>query len=122
MKILIVDDTKLSRNMLKKRLPESAKESASIIEGTNGEEAVSLFMEHSPDIVFLDLTMPVMNGFDALALIKAHDPAARVYIISADVQDGSRERVLKLGAVSLEPKPVSEKRLAEIFTGHSGEI
>lgn len=122
MKILIVDDTKLSRNMLKKRLPASVKESASIIEGCNGEEAVNLFQEHSPDIVFLDLTMPIMNGFDALALIKAHNPAARVHVVSADVQEGSRERIAKLGAASLEPKPVSEQRLAEIFTDLSGEI
>ena len=116
MKILIVDDTKLSRSMIMKRLPASIKEASSILEGSNGEEAVSLFMEHSPDITFLDLTMPVMNGFDALSLMRAHNDKAIIYVVTADIQAKSVERVMALGATGLETKPITEERLAEIFS------
>ena len=70
MKILVVDDSKLSRRMLISRFPLRIKETAQIFEGANGEEAVTLCKEHSPDLVFLDLTMPVMDGFAALNTIK----------------------------------------------------
>ncbi|MCP4340433.1 MAG: response regulator [Desulfobulbaceae bacterium] len=113
--ILIIDDTKLSRTMIIKRMPTEIRETSTIIQGSNGEEAVMLYKEHSPDIVFLDLTMPVMDGFGALPLIKEHDPQAIVYVVTADVQAKSKEKVLQLGATSMEAKPISEVRLAEIF-------
>ncbi len=115
MKILIIDDTKLSRMMILKRMPAELKETASIIQGANGEEAIELYKKHSPDIVFLDLTMPVMDGFTALPLILKHDPKAVVYVVTADVQAKSKEKVMANGATSLEEKPISEERLAEIF-------
>ncbi len=115
MKILVVDDTKMSRMMLLKRLPAKVKEIATIIQGQNGKEAVELYKEHSPDILFLDLTMPVMDGFEALSLIIAHDPEATVYVVTADIQARSKYKVMSSGATSMEAKPISEQRLAEIF-------
>ena len=115
MKILVVDDTKLSRMMLQKRLPAKIKETATIFQGSNGEEAVALYKEHSPDITFLDLTMPVMDGFEALKQIMAYDTQACVYVVTADIQAKSKEKVMENGATSMEMKPISEERLAEIF-------
>ncbi len=115
MKILIIDDTKLSRLMILKRMPQDIRETATIIQGFGGEEGVGLYKEHSPDIVFLDLTMPVMDGFEALDHIIAYDPQATVYIVTADVQAKSREKVMASGAVSMEAKPISAERLLEIF-------
>lgn len=115
MKILIIDDTKLSRMMILKRMPTEIRETATIIQGENGEEAVRLYKEHAPDIVFLDLTMPVMDGFEALPLIKQYDPEAVVCVVSADIQSKSIEKVMSLGATSMEAKPISQERLAEIF-------
>ena len=115
MKILIVDDSGLSRNMILKRMPPEIKAAASIFQGVNGEEAVSLYKEHSPDIVFLDLTMSVMDGFEALSHIMAHDAHATVYVVTADIQAKSKEKVMAGGATSVETKPISEERLAEIF-------
>lgn len=120
MKILVVDDTKLSRSMLIKRMPADIRESSTIIQGENGEEAVLLYQKHFPELVFLDLTMPVMDGFDALALIMSHNREAKVHVVSADIQTQSRERVLKLGAKSLEAKPISEERMAQIFAEMAG--
>lgn len=120
MKILIVDDTKVSRLMILKRMPQEIRAVASIFQGANGEEAVALYKEHSPDIVFLDLTMPVMDGFEALVQIIAHDAQAKVYVVTADIQAKSREKVMADGATSMEAKPISEERLTEIFATLSG--
>ncbi|PLX47414.1 MAG: response regulator [Desulfobulbaceae bacterium] len=115
MKILIVDDSKLSRLTILKRIPAAIKESAEIFQGANGLEAVALYKEHRPDIVFLDLTMPEMDGFEALQLIRDFDQNSWVHIVTADIQAKSQEKVLGMGAISVEAKPIAEKRLAEIF-------
>lgn len=115
MKILIIDDTKLSRAMILKRIPDNVKNNSKIFQGTNGREAVELYKEIKPDITFLDLTMPVMDGFQALEIIRAHDPDAHVFVITADIQAKARERVLALGAKGIEKKPIDENRLAQIL-------
>ncbi|MEN8257898.1 MAG: response regulator [Thermodesulfobacteriota bacterium] len=120
MNILIVDDTKLSRMTIKKRLPPAIKENATIREGSNGTEAVRLYKEQKADIVFLDLTMPEMDGFEALAHIREFDRDARVYVVTADIQAKSKEKVINLGATGIEAKPISAERLAEIFSALSG--
>lgn len=116
MNILIVDDSNLSRKLFINRIPKVIKENASIIQGVNGKEAVALYKEHRPNIVFLDLTMPVMDGYEALDLIMAYDKSACVYIITADIQKKAQEKVLSSGAVALETKPIDEERLAEILS------
>ena len=115
MKILIVDDSKLSRMTILKRMPAGIKESADIFQGANGVEAIDLYKEHDPDIVFLDLTMPEMDGFEALAHIREFDKNSRVHVVTADIQAKSQEKVMGLGAAGVEAKPISEERLAEIF-------
>lgn len=115
MKILIVDDTKLSRAMILKRIPQTVKNNSKIFQGTNGREALDLYKEIHPDIVFLDLTMPVMDGFEALERIRAFDKNAVVYIVTADIQVKAREKVLALGATGIEKKPIHENRMAEIL-------
>ncbi len=103
-----------------KRMPQDIRERATILQGSNGEEALALYKEHSPDITFLDLTMPVMDGFEALNHIIAYDKHATVYVVTADVQAQSREKVMASGATSMAAKPISEERLAEIFATVSG--
>lgn len=115
MKILIVDDSKLSRKLIISKIPEKFRGTVPIIQGSNGQEAVDLFKEHQPDIVFLDLTMPVMDGYEALEQIIAYDNDARVYVITADIQKKAMEKVNGLGATALECKPIDEKRMAKIF-------
>ena len=116
MKILVVDDSKLSRKLFLNRIPSFIRETATIVQGANGQEAVDLFKEHSPDIVFLDLTMPVMDGYEALNQIMIYDENARVFIITADIQKKAKERVLASGARSIETKPIEEERLEKIFS------
>ncbi len=116
MKILIVDDALAARMMLKNCLPKNRE--FQILEAGNGEEGLKLFREEKPDITFLDLTMPVMDGFEALEKIKAENDSAIVIVLTADIQNKSVERVEKLGAYSVLkklPSPeIVEKTIMEI--------
>lgn len=108
---LVVDDSKISRKWLIEAIPAKILEHATIIEGTNGQEAVELYTKHQPDIVFLDITMPVMDGIEALTAIKELNPNALIVMISADRQKHTQEKVLALGASAILAKPID----AEIF-------
>lgn len=106
---LIVDDSKISRKWLIEMIPKKIVENAEIIEGCNGEEAITLYDQHRPDVVFLDITMPIVDGFEALERIHAINPEALVVMISADRQKTTKEKVLALGASAIISKPVDEQ-------------
>jgi len=103
---LVVDDSKISRKWLIEMIPPRIAEHTTIIEGCNGEEAVALYKEHRPDIVFLDITMPVIDGIEALNVIKKINPEAIVVMVSADRQKSTQSTVLALGAKAVLSKPV----------------
>lgn len=114
MKILVVDDSKIARKILIKTLIQ-IEPLAEIIEAENGAVAVELYKKEKPDVVFLDLTMPVMDGYEALEEIIKIDSYAQVVIVSADIQTEARERVLKAGAKSMCNKPISDEKMTKIF-------
>lgn len=103
---LVVDDSKISRKWLIEMIPPKIAENTIVIEGCDGEEAVALYKEHRPDIVFLDITMPVIDGVEALKLILKINPEATVIMVSADRQKSTQATVLGLGAKAVLAKPV----------------
>ncbi len=103
---LVVDDSKISRKWLIEMIPKKIVESAEIIEGCNGEEAIDLYKQHKPDIVFLDITMPGIDGFEALKHIREINSDALVVMVSADRQKATKEKVLSLGASAIISKPI----------------
>jgi len=115
MKILITDDSKMARRMVKKTLSEVATPEDQIFEGVNGVEAVELYKEHNPDLVFLDLTMPEKSGFEALDDIIEINSSAKVIIISADIQKTAMDRVKESGAIGFIKKPIDSTKMKEIF-------
>lgn len=114
MKILVVDDSKLARLTLIKTLKEY-EPSAEIYEAENGAIAVELFKAENPRVVFLDLTMPVMDGYEALKLIMQIDPNAQVVVVSADIQIQAQVQVLALGAKLMVPKPINTDKMLAIL-------
>ncbi|KHG33962.1 MULTISPECIES: response regulator [unclassified Sulfurospirillum] len=103
---LVVDDSKISRKWLIEMIPKKIAEYTQIIEAENGEEAVALFKQYAPDIVFLDITMPILDGFEALRQIRAANNEALVVMISADRQKSTKEKTLALGASAILSKPI----------------
>lgn len=116
MKILIVDDSKMSRKLLRRALPESITKDSEIYEATNGQEGVATFEAERPDLTFLDLTMPIMDGFEALKLIKDIDQNADVVVVSADIQSEAVSRVLQLGARQHMKKPANQDVMAKVVS------
>lgn len=115
MKILIVDDSRVSRMLVRKALPDRIKETADFREADNGEQAIATYKEWRPDLVLLDLTMPGMTGYEVLAALKAFDPTARVVVVSADIQQSAVERVKQLGAFTHVNKPPDAQKMETLF-------
>ncbi|WP_295054251.1 response regulator [Sulfuricurvum sp.] len=114
MKILVVDDSKLARLFLIKTLKE-LEPMAEILEAENGLIAVELFKQERPSAVFLDLTMPVMDGYEALKEIIKIDSKAQVVIVSADIQAQAQSTVLESGAKMMVPKPINSEKMLSVL-------
>ncbi len=114
MKYLIVDDSKLARLILAKSL-EANIDTPEIIHAENGKIALELIESEKPDVAFLDLTMPVMDGYEALPLMLKIKPNLKVIVVSADIQDRAKNIVIKLGALLHIQKPINPKKMREIL-------
>ena len=95
-KILIVDDAAFMRMMIKDILTKNGYEV--VAEAANGVEAVELYKSHQPDLVTMDITMPEMDGIEAVKHIKAVNPAAKVIMCSAMGQQSMVMDAIKAGA------------------------
>jgi two-component system, chemotaxis family, chemotaxis protein CheY len=101
-KILIIDDSALSRRMLRTILEGGGH---TVVEAGDGLSGLEQFSIERPDLTFLDLTMPGMNGFEVLEKLRQVDPGARVVVASADIQQSSREMTKTGGAKGFINKP-----------------
>ncbi len=118
MKILIVDDSKMSRRLIRGILEQDLNLQTELREASNGQEAIALLEKETADLVFLDLTMPGLSGFDVLEEIKRRSFQAQVFVLSADIQTKAREKVLSLGAKDFIAKPVCAQVLREVLRSH----
>jgi two-component system chemotaxis response regulator CheY len=109
-KILIVDDSvfsqKVAAGFMKKHL-----EDAEIYFANDGLEGIEKYIEIKPDYVFLDLLMPKVNGRELIKLIKEYDSAAKIFVVSADVQKNVREEIEACGVKSFINKPFNEEKV-----------
>jgi len=112
-KILIVDDSITSRKILKNILIENGHEV--IGEAINGKDAVSKFKELQPDITTMDITMPVMDGLEALREIREIDKDAKVIMVTAAGQKSKMVDALKYGAAEFLTKPFEAEQIIEII-------
>jgi CheY-like chemotaxis protein len=105
-RILIVDDKATSRELLRTVLE---KQGYAIIEASNGEEALDKTRLEGPDLILLDLQMPVRNGYEVLAELRKEPAYAKLPIIAltASAMQGDRERALAAGFTSYLTKPVA---------------
>jgi DNA-binding response OmpR family regulator len=83
--------------------------------GQNGNDAVRLFNEHSPDLVFLDVHMPDLNGVDALKQIKKISPTANVIMITADLSEDLEKLLVNNNATAIIFKPFKIQKVMQIL-------
>ncbi|MFH1744170.1 MAG: response regulator [bacterium] len=108
---LIVDDAAFMRMMLKDILTKAGYEIAG--EAVNGKEAVDLYKSSTPDFVTMDITMPEMDGIEALKEIKKLDANATVIMCSAIGQQANVLEAIKIGAKDFIVKPFQPNRVLE---------
>lgn len=113
-KILIVDDSRTSRRILKNLLEGAGHEI--IGEAPNGEDAVKLYVELKPDVVTMDITMPVMDGLESLKQIHELDHNAKVIMVSAAGQHNKMIDAINLGAVEFVTKPFDGNEILDLVT------
>lgn len=113
-RILLVDDAAFMRKVFKDILVRQGHEVVG--EAENGLVAVERYKALSPDVVLMDITMPLMTGIEATAAIKAIDSKARVIICSAMGQQDMVLDSMKAGAIDFLVKPVSEERIQDALS------
>ncbi|HKQ70778.1 MAG TPA: response regulator [Polyangiaceae bacterium] len=117
MRVLIVDDSKTARTICKRVLPATLL--SDLVEASSGAEALTVCREQAIELMFLDLTMPEIDGYQVLeTLQKEGRERPRVIIMSADVQPEAKERVLKLGALGFLPKPTNQASVVAFLREH----
>ena len=111
-KVLVVDDEPFICRSLSFVL---RKDNYDVFEARNGEEALAAIRQHKPDLVFLDVMMPKINGFEVTERVKA-DPelaSVRIILLTAKGQDSDREIGKRVGADDYMTKPFSPTRILE---------
>jgi two-component system chemotaxis response regulator CheY len=108
-RVLLVDDLKFIKQIERKVLEASGHQIVG--DAKNGVEAIQLYIEKKPDVVLMDITMPELNGIEALKKILIFDPHARVIICSAISHEKSLYHAVKAGAKEYIIKPFSTERL-----------
>jgi CheY-like chemotaxis protein len=109
MKYLVVDDSKMARRMTIKSLRKVISDEFEILEASDGKEAVELYKINKPYLCFMDLTMPILDGFEATSQICEYDANANIIVVSADVQEHAIEKAKESGALGFIKKPIDEK-------------
>ena len=108
-KFLIVDDAKLPRMMLKNILVEAGHQI--VAEAINGLEGETMYFEHKPDVVTLDIVMPEVGGIECLKNIIAKDPEAKIIMVSSVGKDSTVDEALQIGAKQFVTKPFDKEKV-----------
>ena len=111
--ILVVDDAAFMRMMIKDILSKNGYNVAG--EAENGAKAIEKYNEVKPDLVLMDIKMPVMNGFEALEKIKAIRPELIIIAQTAYSSSEDEDKIYKAGFYSYITKPIKRERLFEII-------
>ncbi len=111
-KILLVEDNEMNRDMLSRRLMRKGYE---VVVGEDGERGVSMAASESPDLILMDMSLPVIDGWEATRQINASPETAAITIIAltAHAMARDREKTLSAGCDDYDTKPVEMPRLLD---------
>ncbi|MFA7822592.1 response regulator [Aeromonas dhakensis] len=111
MPLLVCDDSNMARKQLIRALP--AEWPVSLSQASNGEEALTAIRQGLGQVMLLDLTMPVLDGYQTLAALRAEGLSSQVIVVSGDVQEEAVRRVRELGALAFIKKPADPEILRQ---------
>ncbi len=110
-KVLIVDDSSLARRTVRQALEELGH---SVEEATDGAQALERYFINHHDLVILDMVMNGMYGLDVLGKLREINPAARIVVLTADIQKSTLEHARSAGAAAFMNKPVNRQELSRV--------
>ena len=106
--ILVVDDSAFTRATLTALVKALGYD---VVEATNGDEALELVSSTSPDAIVLDLLMPGKDGFEVLKELHAKESTIPIIVLTADIQETSKEKCADLGVVAFLNKPIQQEEV-----------
>jgi CheY-like chemotaxis protein len=111
-KILLVEDNEMNRDMLSRRL---ARKGFDVVMAIDGGQAVAMAQSEHPDLILMDMSLPVIDGWEATRLVKTADATAHIPIIAltAHAMSGDREKAISAGCDDYDTKPIEMPRLLE---------
>ena len=109
-KILLVEDNEMNRDMLSRRLKRRGYDVSIAV---NGQEGIDMTIEENPDIVLMDMSLPVIDGWEATRQLKNNSQTQSIPImaLTAHAMSGDREKALEAGCDDYDTKPIDLKRL-----------
>lgn len=113
MKVMVCDDSMFVRKTMVTVI--SSLGVNKIIEAADGQQAIDQYTENKPDLVFMDIVMPVVTGIDALKKIKEIDPAAKVIMASSIGTQNYLKSAIKAGAADFLQKPITADQVKQIL-------
>jgi CheY-like chemotaxis protein len=111
--VLVVDDSRVSRLMARQFIL-SKRPGWTVVEAANGEEAIALARGLAPALILIDVNMPGMGGMAAAEQLRATCPGSHISLVTANVQNATRNRAHELGIGFME-KPITEARIHSLL-------
>jgi len=120
-KVLLVEDNEMNRDMLSRRLVRRGFE---VVVAVDGAQGVSAATEQRPDIILMDMSLPVLDGWEATRRLKADDATRSIPVIAltAHAMSGDRDKALEAGCDDYDTKPIELPRLLEKIGRLLGEL
>ncbi len=114
-KILLVEDNETNRDMLSRRL---ARRGYDVVMALDGEQAVQMAASEIPDLILMDMSLPVIDGWEATRRVKAADTTRNIPVIAltAHAMAGDREKAMEAGCEDYDTKPIDLPRLLDKIT------
>jgi CheY-like chemotaxis protein len=111
-KILLVEDNEMNRDMLSRRLIRKGHE---VVMATDGQQGVAMAASEKPDLILMDMSLPVIDGWEATRQLKAAEATRAIPVIAltAHAMAGEREKCLAAGCDEYDTKPVEFNRLVD---------
>jgi len=109
-RILLVEDNEMNRDMLLRRLTRNGYE---VVVAVDGRQGVDMALSERPDLILMDMSLPVIDGWEATRRIKAEDATKKIPVIAltAHAMAGDREKAMEMGCDDYDTKPVEMARL-----------
>jgi two-component system cell cycle response regulator DivK len=111
-KILLVEDNEMNRDMLSRRLIKKGYE---VVMAVDGEQGVQMALAEAPDLILMDMSLPVLDGWEATRRIKSESATEKIPVIAltAHAMSGDRDKAMEVGCDDYDTKPVELVRLLE---------